>query len=424
MNKIRKILFFLVSLLLSAGTFISFHNLALSQSLYLPAPSVPVPAHLFGLHIHGAANDTPKPWPTIPFSTWRLWDAQVSWPRLEPKKGEWNFVKLDRSVELAQQNQVEILLPLGLSPNWASMRPEEPSAYGEKGKGWAAEPKNMEDWRNYVRTVAERYKGKIHYYEIWNEPNVKHFYSGTIESMVALSREAYQILKSIDPSIQVISPAPTGDDSGPSWVDGTSWLEEYLLQGGGAYTDVIGYHLYVIPRIPEGIVPLIRRVQAVLARYNNNQKQLWNTETGWAKPKIFSSDEEEMGYVARSYILSWAAGVSRFYWYAWNNQNWVTLRMIDNQTGVLQPGAIAYAEVQKWLVGSTLHYCQDSKQGWSCQLTRGENDLAWIVWNPYGSVLFKVPESWNVRKVTDLNGFQHLLEEQSVTIGQAPILLE
>src|SRR5262249_52171796 len=72
----------------------------------------PVPAEFFGMHIHHAGDTTP--WPKIPFSEWRLWDAYVAWPSLEPQKGRWRFETLDKYVTLAEQHNVGILLPLGL----------------------------------------------------------------------------------------------------------------------------------------------------------------------------------------------------------------------------------------------------------------------------------------------------------------------
>ena len=38
-------------------------------------------------------------------------------------------------------------------------------------------------------------------------------------------------------------------------------------------------------------------------------KPIWDTELGWAEPKPFPSDEMAAAYVARSFILSWAAGI-------------------------------------------------------------------------------------------------------------------
>ena len=38
----------------------------------------------FGMHIHNAEKN--GNWPVLAFDSWRLWDAHVSWPHLQPKK--------------------------------------------------------------------------------------------------------------------------------------------------------------------------------------------------------------------------------------------------------------------------------------------------------------------------------------------------
>src|SRR5437899_7225230 len=128
----------------------------------------------------------PTPWPRVSFGSWRLWDAYVVWPNVEPQKGQWDFSHLDGYISLAESHSVEILLPLGLTPAWASSRPKEKSGY-EPGN--AAEPRNISDWSEYVREVATRYKGRIHAYEIWNEPNLSDFFSGRPDTMLELARE-------------------------------------------------------------------------------------------------------------------------------------------------------------------------------------------------------------------------------------------
>src|SRR5882672_950381 len=91
-------------------------------------------------------------------------------------------------------------------------------------------PKDLEDWRTFVRTIATRYKGRIHAYEIWNEPNVKRFWTGSIDQWVALTREASVIINSIDPQAIVVSPPATS-------FPGIKWLPEFLSKGG-QYVDV------------------------------------------------------------------------------------------------------------------------------------------------------------------------------------------
>ena len=86
-----------------------------------------IPDSYFGLHVHRIVQTQPwypkgdkiTPWPPIKFGSWRLWDAYVAWPNLEPERGKWNFQTLDRYVDLAEKAGIDLVLPLGLSPAWA-----------------------------------------------------------------------------------------------------------------------------------------------------------------------------------------------------------------------------------------------------------------------------------------------------------------
>lgn len=385
-------------------------------------PSEPIPQTLFGMHLESPAE---IPWPAVPFGTWRIWDSFVGgegtfWPHLERFKGQWNFKALDTCVELAQKKGVEVLYVMSLTPKWAAARPGDAGAFGDGPT--ISEPQNIEDWRNFVRTVATRYKGKIKYYELWNEPSLKNWYSGTVDKMVDLAREAYTILKQVDPSITVVSPSVFAD------YGGVEWLDKYLEKGGGNYADVIGAHFYIgFDATPEEeSLLLIRKIQQVMAKHKLTTKPLWNTETGYGnkQSKQFYSDSDSMAFVARSYIVNWALGLKRFYWYGWDTANVVTLLMVKDDKKTLTPAAKAYEEIQKWLIGTRMESCDNSNGRWFCALTRRSGDKAWVVWNPKGELSFDVPKTWNVRQVKDLTGSQTAFpNDGNLKIGRSPILL-
>lgn len=377
-------------------------------------PQAPVSREFFGMHVHRAATATP--WPRIPFGSWRLWDAYVAWPYLEPNRGQWQFEALDRLVSLAEQNDVEVLLPLGLSPAWASARPGEPSAY--KKPGWAAEPRVLEEWRNYVRKVATRYKGRVRHYEIWNEPNLKGFFTGSVEQMLQLTREASQVIREVDPAALIVSPAATGEG------DGVRWLEQFLAKGGGRYVDVIGYHFYVSPKPPEAMLPLIAEVRGVMARHNCAAKPLWNTEAGWDQKRRFS-DEEAAAYLARAYLLNWAGGVTRFYWYAWDSRAWSGLHLTREDDRTLTPAALAYTELAGWLTGKRMLSCSSDSEGtWLCEIA-GDNHQGYILWSPERTRRYRLPSGWRVRQARDLSGgVRPVSAGAELTLGPAPLLVE
>ena len=396
----------------------------------ISTPRSTIPRTYFGMHIHGMVAprpglSKPDPWPDIDFGSWRLLSAYVDWPNLEPAKGQWKFSTLDQLVNLAQEHNVEILLPLVFSPSWASSRPNEKSQYSP---GNAAPPSDINDWRTYVRTVAMRYKGRIQSYEIWNEPNVHEIFSGSPEQMIALTQEANKILKEIDPNITVVSPSATT-------VNGVPWLRTFLSVGGAQYVDVIGYHFYVWDA-PEKIVPLVSQVRDAMSKFGFGSKPLWDTEAGWEITNrktgrapgargvygTVISDDQAVAYLARSYVLNWAYGVSRFYWYAWD----------DGQTGITEPedltpksAAKAYNEIERWLVGSRMMMCDHYQATWNCRLQRDGGYSGWIVWNTDGSRSFPIQPSWGVKRTRDLaGGTQNLSGAKTVEIGPKPILLE
>jgi hypothetical protein len=392
----------------------------------------PIPKEFFGLHIQQIAkppswnpNAAKTPWPSVKFGSWRLWDAYVAWPSLEPVRGEWDFEILDKYVALAERAGIDLVLPLGLSPTWASARPQEPSNYRP---GNAAEPRDMKDWRTYVRTVAVRYKGRIKNYELWNEVNLPGFYSGSKEKLVELAREAYPILKEVDPNIIFVSPSVTGGNR--------DWLDEYLAKGGASYLDVVGDHFYIPTHSPEAMLRLIKQTQAVMQKHGLGDKPLWNTETGWRienKQRKKSrlglieqkwknlNDDHAAAYVARSLILSWAMGVSRFYWYAWDN---VHMGLIELDTHKLKPAGVAYDKMARLLTGGRLKQCSQNSGVWTCFLIQADGKRTQIVWAEDDVAQdWRIPADWQIDNIEGLHGNALKVSGNSVRIGAAPIFL-
>jgi Cellulase (glycosyl hydrolase family 5) len=379
-------------------------------AVQLTPPSQPIPPSYFGMHF--VAGNTP--WPNVPVGSWRLWDTSTRWPDIEPSKGHWNFNGLDKAIGFAQQHDTDVLLTLAVTPQWASAHPDLKSGWQQPGL--TSEPTGMDDWRAFVTQVATRYKGRIHGYEIWNEPNLKQYWMGNTDQLIALTREAYNAVKAVDPNALIVSPAAT--TSG-----GIGWLDEFLHKGGGQYVDVIGYHFYVFPQPPEAMADLIQRVKQTMQKNGVGNKPLWGTEIGWAEPKPFPSDEMGAAYVARAYTISWAAGVSRLYWYAWDNHKWAALQTTEPDNQTLKPAGRADGIIQQWMSGARMDWCNKGDDNtWNCQLERN-GAKEWIVWNASGTKGFSVPSSWHATAITPLLGQPQPLSGSKVQIGPTPALV-
>lgn len=387
---------------------------AAAPQMRMNTPTVPIPPTFFGMHIHRVTTKTP--WPPIPFHSWRVWDARVCWYDVEPSRGVFNFDLLDKYVELAEQHDVEVLLMLGGgTPTWASARPNE---FGRKDvpMGVSAEPADLRDWDEYVSTVAKRYKGRIRNYEVWNEPDSHTYYTGSVRQMVVIAQHVHDIIKSIDPSARIVSPSTT--------ILAFQWLNQFLDQGGGRYIDVVGYHFYLNVGPPEDYLKYIPKVRQIMNAHGLQQMQLWTTESGWGGAKTFSSVDEQSAYVSRALILNWASGVSRYFWYSYDNTNWSTLRMFNAQTSEPTPVAAAYTETEKWLIDATMQSCDSNNGVWLCAMSRGESRY-WIVWyTGEGQRSWKLPPGTRISSVTDLDGKVTPVDGNSIVVEQRPIMIQ
>ena len=415
--------------LLLTGFILTLFSTAAWSSQVLIPQQIPVPKEYFGLHIHHAS---PTQWPETQFGSWRLIDAYVNWFNLQEKRGNWDFTKLDDHAFLAHKKGIDLLMPLAFSPKWASAKPDEKGPYGS---GSAAPPKDINDWRNYITKIAKRYndtiRGKIRNFELWNEVNEPGFFSGGQDDLLILAKEAYTLIKEVNPANRLVSPSGVGGGA-------FRWLESYFEKGGGNYADIIGFHFYIPSEAPEAMVPNINKLKEILKRYGLEKKPLWNTEMGWwidyedGTPPNESSvgkdwtklnPNQGAAFVSRALILGWAAGLDRFYWYAWDNQN---MGLIEPTTHKLKSSGEAYNSMARWMTRATVSQCKEDNDGlWECILIRDNGEQARIVWATGNEQTYELPAEWKTSlvKLNHLNGKSEYLTENKFIVRDIPVLI-
>ncbi len=393
------------------------------------AAQTPVPAGYFAMNLAGAAWQ--HPWPTVPTREVRLFDA--AWYHLEPSKGTWDFCHLDKDVEEAQQHHADLDLVLEAPPAWASARPDEANPYPWQPSGVRAEAAHLEDWAEYVRAVATRYKGRVHTYELWNEPNQKDSYSGDLAALAAMAREAYRTLKEVDPGITVISPSPAPGK-------GVEYLGSFLTAGGRGSFDVLGFHFYdnlSDPHThPEGVLGTARALRDLLAANGLPGKPVWNTESGYyihsdpgAAAQIGNypsgihvlGQDEAAAAVARSYLAGWAAGIGRFYWYAWAEPQYA---FIDDGGKRPKKATQAFSTVERWIEGTRYtSLARSADSVWTLTLTTPSRKTEHIVWTGADPAALAIPPDWHATRLEDLTGEEQTFGTAPVAIGPMPVLV-
>ena len=348
------------------------------------------------------------PWPPVRFGTLRLWDSGTTWAILEPSKGDWNFAPLDIWVAAAEAAGVsDIMLTMGQPPPWASSQPDRVTY---NGAGAPAPPSDLQDWRDYVTAVAQRYRGRIRYYEIWNEPNDSTFYTGTVDELVTWTREASAILKAVDPANTVISP--------PAYSAG--YLDSFLAAGGAQYVDVIGHHFYATP--PEITAQLMADVRLVMAQRGVQFMPLWETEG--ASGNSTTPAALAPAYIVRKHLVDLAFGAGRFNWYTWGPATDFCVGTVESNPNVLSPAGQAYQQMLGWFDGASLNNAViDDTNTWQLYLTLANGDNGLIVWNPSGSRTFQVPGGFTTVVRRDLAGGTATVDGTAVSISETPVLL-
>ena len=392
---------------LTTRTIILLSALTCVLGLVSPAWSQ-TPPTLFGMVVHGQVL-TSQPWPSAPFGSIRLWDTGTTWNDLEPTRGVYNWTTLDGYLALAQAHNVDVLYTFGGTANWAASGSGSQCAYTPES---CYPPSNIQDWDQFVTTLVAHSAGKIKYWELWNEANLPKSWTGDVSTLVELGQHAYSIIKAADPNAIVLTPSSVGEYS-----DVWNFLNAYFAAGGLSSTDAVDFHGYVGPT-PEAVLPFVAAAKASMASYGISGKPLWDTEGGWGPNSSLASPNDAPGFLAREFILQWSNGVSRFYWYAWNNPVYGTLWT----TSGIQPAGVAYGQLYNWMVGATMSSpcTMASDSTWTCTLTRSGGYQALIIWNSATTASYTPASQY--KQYLDLNG-NTISINGAVSIGYTPILL-
>jgi hypothetical protein len=201
------------------------------------------------------------------------------WTFIEPQKGKFNFIEADRVINFADRNGLSILAKISYTPGWANKN---------KGKNYPAD--NVANWKEYVRTIVTRYKNRIKYWAIWNEPNLKLFFAlGKDKFVEQVLLPAAQTIRATDPAAFIVGPELSHKtEPGTEWY---FWMK-YILDNAGGHLDIISHHIYedlgvyyMYELLEEGdnFIPSVKRI---IEESGHGNKPFWITETGWHTRKF------------------------------------------------------------------------------------------------------------------------------------------
>jgi Cellulase (glycosyl hydrolase family 5) len=249
----------------------------------------------------------------------------LRWQEVEPRPGVFDWAAVDKVVDAATANRIDVLLTLRAISNWGTTS----AADRRDPYRGASLPRDMQAWEAYLFALALRYKGRNVAYEIENEPN-SDFWNGTMQDYLALIRASYSAIVHGDPQARVLSGAlachialdfadadtlKKQNDLFDSW--------QLAILATHAF-NTIGIHDYYFPdREVNGWIfsSYLMHIQDLARQSECEQCRLWVTETGYvSRPRKTGaridpgSPQNQARWAAQAFDQAFDLGAERMYW--------------------------------------------------------------------------------------------------------------
>ena len=155
------------------------------------------------------------------------WGRQdFTWRRIEREPGVYEWEPYDRLVEACRKHGILLFGDLAYAPKFHDPRT----------------PAGAEAYAAFARAAAERYRGRVDHWQIWNEPNGG-FWQGSPEQYARLLAAAGKAIHQANPQAKVLGLNMAFCD--------VLWAEKILKLVPYDYFDIACFHPYRPPSAPE-----------------------------------------------------------------------------------------------------------------------------------------------------------------------------
>ncbi|HVS00819.1 MAG TPA: hypothetical protein VMW27_29640, partial [Thermoanaerobaculia bacterium] len=235
------------------------------------------------------------------------------WAYVESSRDRFDWGAYDAIADEARERGLEVFASLAYTPRWATSGPE-----------WTGVPDTAE-WSDFCFRAARRYRGKIRYWGLWNEPNLPKFWSGSRQQYIdVILKPGADAIHAGNPDALAGGPELAHLTSGDSdWYD---WLRESIV-AAGSRLDFVTHHVYdtdgnrdvtsklegstLFGNRPEFWDTVQPTVEEVLRNAGWEGKPFWLTETGWESSRV---NETRQASYSSGLLSDWFTGRSGQDW--------------------------------------------------------------------------------------------------------------
>ena len=185
---------------------------------------------------------------------------QSGWQRTETARGVYDFAWLDAIVDE--------LVARGMEP-WIDLvygnglyTPSANVYYGAVGCPPIFSEEERRAWRDYVAAVVSRYKGRVRWYEVWNEPDGQHCWKHGVNAAEYgdFAAETSRAIHAADPGAKAIV--------GVLCSVNLPYFRAMFERGAAEAADAVSFHRYNANELEA--LNEIRALRALVNEYNPN----------------------------------------------------------------------------------------------------------------------------------------------------------
>jgi len=229
---------------------------------------------------------------------------EFNWNLIEPRPGEYHqpsLEALDQVVAQAAARGIEVVGLITGASGWSS---------GGLGPSTEAQ---FRDFASFVAFLVDRYRDRIRFWEIWNEPNVDVFWPPRPNpaAYVRLLTLAAEAARAVNPEVRIIG-------GSVAELKDLFFVFSLFILGAGESMDILSIHPYTSPEPLEGSTTEYNlSLLSGLAALFGPPKPVWVTEIGFptcqGSPGVTEADQARL--LVRAYLTLQAAGVETAAWY-------------------------------------------------------------------------------------------------------------
>src|SRR5882757_597293 len=227
--------------------------------------------------------------------------TDLSWGAIQPSANEWNYQGFDKLVDALASHQIEVQGILGYTARWATTGDPNDKDFNK----WSRAAPKLDSYVAFAKASVNHYKGRIRFWEIWNEPDIG-FWQSPTEKYIELFNATSKAIKQANPDTQVLNGGLAMVARQPN----PNFIRDFLKGADTTYWDIWAYHDY------QTFPQMLSRNREHQQLYKSKGVSIptWINEGGFHDLNAGGEDEQALTLV-KKYATAPALGLSAYFWY-------------------------------------------------------------------------------------------------------------